>query len=104
MNQAHAMLQPSAFCRRSHRRAGPLLVGLIGCAIAATGCATLKMPSMPSMPWAKKDADAEKHGAGTLGEDDESSVISSEYTPTEADAGWDYFKGDNIKKRWKKVV
>ena len=56
------------------------------------------------MPWAKKDADAEKHGAGTLGEDDESSVISSEYTPTEADAGWDYFKGDNIKKRWKKVV
>ncbi|MEI6366524.1 MAG: tetratricopeptide repeat protein [Planctomycetota bacterium] len=62
------------------------------------------MPSMPSMPWAKKDADAEKHVAGALGEDDESSVISSEYTPTDTDAGWDYFKGDNIKKRWKKVV
>ncbi|MCX7415874.1 MAG: tetratricopeptide repeat protein, partial [Planctomycetia bacterium] len=62
------------------------------------------MPSMPSMPWAKKDADAEKHVAGALGEDDESSVISSEYTPTDTDAGWEYFKGDNIKKRWKKVV
>lgn len=107
MNQALAMLQPNAFCRRSHRHTRLLLVGLIGCAVAATGCATLKMPSMPSMPsmpWAKKDADAEKHVAGALGEDDESSVISSEYTPTDTDAGWDYFKGDNIKKRWKKVV
>jgi len=98
------MLQPNAFFRHSHRHAGPLLAGLIGCAVTATGCATLKMPSMPSMPWAKKDADPEKQVAGALGEDDESSVISSEYTPVDTDAGWDYFKGDNIKKRWKKVV
>ena len=104
MNHTHAMLQPNAFFRHSHRHAGPLLAGLIGCAVTATGCATLKMPSMPSMPWAKKDADPERQVAGALGEDDESSVISSEYTPVDTDAGWDYFKGDNIKKRWKKVV
>ena len=104
MNHTHSMLQPNAFFRHSHRHAGPLLAGLIGCAVTATGCATLKMPSMPSMPWAKKDADPEKQVAGALGEDDESSVISSEYTPVDTDAGWDYFKGDNIKKRWKKVV
>ena len=104
MNHTHSMLQPNAFFRHSHRHAGPLLAGLIGCAVTATGCATLKMPSMPSMPWAKKDADPERQVAGALGEDDESSVISSEYTPVDTDAGWDYFKGDNIKKRWKKVV
>jgi len=104
VNHTHSMLQPNAFFRHSHRHAGPLLAGLIGCAVTATGCATLKMPSMPSMPWAKKDADPEKQVAGALGEDDESSVISSEYTPVDTDAGWDYFKGDNIKKRWKKVV
>jgi outer membrane protein assembly factor BamD (BamD/ComL family) len=31
-------------------------------------------------------------------------VISSETAPTVRDAGWDYFKGENVKRRWKKLV
>jgi len=71
------------------------------CTLGIAGCATLKMPTMP---WAKSDADKEKNIAGELGEDADSSVISSEFTPADSDLGWDYFKGENIKKRWKKVV
>ena len=68
----------------------------------ATGCATLKTPTWP---WAKNDAAIGKEKVtGEVGADEESSVISSEFTPTEDDAGWDYFKGDNIQKRWKKMV
>jgi len=79
--------------------------GLLGLVIAAVlpaaGCATLKMPTMP---WAKKDADAGRKIAGELGEDADSAVISSEIGESDADLGWDYFKGENIKKRWKKMV
>ncbi|NCX99514.1 MAG: hypothetical protein EBX35_13305, partial [Planctomycetia bacterium] len=57
----------------------------------------------PTWPWAK-DAAAEKKLAGELGEDADSSVISSEFNPTEQEFGWDYFKGENIKKRWKKLL
>ncbi|MFM9194595.1 MAG: tetratricopeptide repeat protein [Planctomycetia bacterium] len=64
------------------------------------GCATIKTPTWP---WAK-NPDADKTLAGELGEDGDSAVISSEFNPTEQEFGWDYFKGENIKKRWKKIL
>ena len=70
--------------------------------VCLAGCATMKAPTWP---WAKNDAlEAEKKVAGELGEDADSAVISSEFTPVETDVGWDYFRGENIKKRWKKLV
>ena len=79
-----------------------LASALAVCAVVASGCATLQKPTWPwtkaSSPEAEKDIDRQ------LGEDADSEVISSEYTPTSDDVGWDYFKGDNVKKRWKKMV
>jgi outer membrane protein assembly factor BamD (BamD/ComL family) len=69
-----------------------LLFGLI----VASGCASL---TMPKMPWAKQQAAPE----ATAGAESDSDVISSEYKP-EGEFGWDYFRGENIKKRWKKLV
>jgi DNA repair protein RecO (recombination protein O) len=69
-----------------------LLLGLI----VASGCASL---AMPKMPWAKQQAAPE----ATAGAESDSDVISSEYKP-EGEFGWDYFRGENIKKRWKKLV
>ena len=71
-----------------------LLLGLV----SASGCASL---AMPKMPWAKQPAAADATAAGKA--DSDSDVISSEYAP-EGEFGWDYFKGENIKKRWKKLV
>jgi DNA repair protein RecO len=76
-----------------------LLVLATASLLAAAGCATIKMPTMP---WSKPDA--EKAAAAEVGEDGDSSVISSEYAPADTEFGWDYFKGDNIKKRWKKIL
>ena len=82
-----------------HTRSLLLLSAL--CSAMAAGCATIQMPKMP---WAKSDTDKQKQLAGELGEDADSAVISSEFTPAEKEFGWDYFKGENIKKRWKKLV
>ena len=76
-----------------------LLVLATASLLAAAGCATIKMPTMP---WSKTEA--EKSAAAEVGEDGDSSVISSEYAPADTEFGWDYFKGDNIKKRWKKML
>ena len=75
---------------------------LIGC-LTASGCATLQAPKWP---WSKKDAAAatEANLEQQLGEDADSAVISSEYTGATQDYAFDYLKGDNIKKRWKKMV
>jgi outer membrane protein assembly factor BamD (BamD/ComL family) len=70
------------------------------CLLLHAGCATFKPPTWP---WSKPAGTGDKV-AGELGEDADSSVISSEFNPTEQDFGWDYFKGENIKKRWKKMV
>jgi hypothetical protein len=78
-----------------------LLALILSASLPAAGCATLKMPTMP---WAKKDAASSEKIAGELGEDADSAVISSEIGESDADLGWDYFKGENIKKRWKKMV
>ena len=80
----------------------PLRPVLLACGIACAGCASLQKPQWP---WAAKaTADAQEDEIDKqLGEDAESEVISSEYR-TQDDPGWDYFKGDNIKRRWKKMV
>jgi tetratricopeptide (TPR) repeat protein len=69
------------------------LLTAVVCAVAAGGCATMKTPTWP---WSKPKPEA--------GEAVDADVISSEYSSAERDLGWDYFKGDNIKKRWKKMV
>ena len=73
---------------------------LVACVLMLAGCATIKTPTWP---WAKSP-DADKNLAGELGADGDSAVISSEFNPTEQEFGWDYFKGENIKKRWKKIL
>jgi outer membrane protein assembly factor BamD (BamD/ComL family) len=74
----------------------PFLVAATACAVAAAGCATLKTPAWP---W-QKDAST----ADTADTASDSDVISSEYQAGPRDSGWDYFKGENVKKRWKKLV
>jgi outer membrane protein assembly factor BamD (BamD/ComL family) len=77
-------------------------MALIAMLAAAAGCATIRNPTWP---WSKnKSTEAERQLAGQLGDDADSEVISSELAPSERELGWDYFKGDNIKRRWKKLV
>ena len=88
------------------RRAGlAACTAAIACVLLQSGCASIKTPNWktPTWPWSKAPS-AEKKLAGELGEDADSSVISSEFNPTEQEFGWDYFKGQNIQKRWKKMV
>lgn len=82
------------------RAARLLRVALAACALAAAGCATIQTPTWP---WSKPNTPADGVD-GQLGEDADSEVISSETAPTVRDAGWDYFKGENVKRRWKKLV
>lgn len=64
------------------------------------GCATIKTPTWP---WSKSDERAGSRVAGELGDDADSDVISSEYTPP-PEMGWDLLKGENVKRRWKRLV
>jgi outer membrane protein assembly factor BamD (BamD/ComL family) len=84
-----SILKP--FHTRSSRRLLPIIA--IVCGIAASGCATFKTPTWP---WSKDTPVADA--------DDESTVISSESAAPDGELGWDYFKGENVKKRWKKMV
>ena len=85
---------PFQAARRPARGSGRLgMLMLIVLTAATTGCATFKTPTWP---WAKETPVA--------GADDDSTVISSEYAAPEQEFGWDYFKGENVKKRWKKMV
>ena len=86
--------------RRPHDGLRATCIAIIACLLAQAGCATFKTPTWP---WSKSAGTGDKI-AGELGEDGDSSVISSEFNPTEQEFGWDYFKGENIKKRWKKVL
>ena len=88
----HSFIHPAG-----HRLCAAALV----CLVMQTGCATLKAPAWP---WSKTAATTEQQVNGALGADADSAVISSEFSPIEEEFGWDYFKGDNIKKRWKKVL
>jgi tetratricopeptide (TPR) repeat protein len=92
---------PSVRISSSNGPAGvAVFAAAITCTLLQAGCATIKTPTWP---WAKAQ-DTDKKLAGELGEDGDSAVISSEFNPTEEEFGWDYFKGENIKKRWKKVL
>ena len=84
---------------RSGTRARLAILALV--VIQLGGCATTI--KTPTWPWSKRGDEAGRRVAGELGEDAESDVISSEYTPP-AEAGWDWFKGENIKRRWKRLV
>ncbi|MFM7250184.1 MAG: tetratricopeptide repeat protein [Planctomycetaceae bacterium] len=64
------------------------------------GCATIKTPTWP---WSKSDERAGSRVAGEFGDDADSDVISSEYTPP-PEMGWDLLKGENVKRRWKRLV
>ena len=71
-------------------------------AACAGGCATFQAPKWP---WSKSDVVAKESALeGELGPDSDSEVISSEYTGESQDYGFDYFKADNIKRRWKKLT
>ncbi len=64
--------------------------------LLSSGCATL---TKPTWPWSDIDPGQEE----SL-DDESSSVISSEFTPSTEDFGWNALKGDTIKRRFKKLV
>jgi len=72
------------------RHPAPLVAAAFALVAAVGGCATLQTPTWP---WAKAKQTAA----------DGSTVISSEQGP-ERELGWDAFKGENVKKRWKKMT
>jgi len=72
------------------RRTLRCLAVVVTCGLAG-GCATLQTPSWP---WSKPRTTA----------DGESAVLSSEVGPSDGELGWDSFKGEAIKRRWKKMV
>jgi DNA repair protein RecO len=78
---------------------GPLLP-LVLAAIVAGGCTTL---STPKWPWAPRTA-AEQHIEGQLGADADSAVISSDYVEAEPESLWEYFRGENVRRRFKKMI
>ena len=89
--------QPSVRRRPLMGTAGFVL--LVAC---AGGCATFQAPKWP---WSKPDQAAQESALeGELGADADSEVISSEYTGASQDYGFEYFKAENIKRRWKKMV
>lgn len=76
------------------------VAALVLAAAMAEGCATFQAPKWP---WAKGDATAAAKD-GELGDDADSEVISSEYTGASQDYGFEYFKAENIRRRWKKMT
>jgi len=65
--------------------------------VLSSGCATIKTPTWP---WSDADTTVKRDAGDDSADGD---VISSEYTPP-PEMGWDLFKGDNIKRRWKRLV
>ncbi len=79
----------------------PALLLAAALTVLFCGCATTL--KTPNWPWSKRGDEAGRKVAGELGEDADSEIISSEYTPP-TDPGWDWFKGENVKRRWKRLV
>jgi outer membrane protein assembly factor BamD (BamD/ComL family) len=78
------------------------MAGFVLLAACAGGCATFQTPKWP---WSKPDAAGKESAVeGELGADAGSEVISSEYTGASQDYGFEYFKAENIKRRWKKMT
>ena len=74
----------------------PLVTGFF-ITLLASGCATL---TKPTWPWTDTSAGQEDPDI----DDESSSVISSEFAPSDEDFGWNLLKGDTIKRRFKKMV
>lgn len=87
---------------QSLRLAVALACAAAGLLAACSGCASLEKPVWP---WSQNPADEqEKKLSEELGEDANSSVLSSEYQPGDYDGGFGFLKGENIKKRYKQLV
>ena len=73
-----------------------MVVGLFFTTLTS-GCATL---TQPTWPWSDSSAGQDDSDI----DDESSSVISSEFAPSDEDFGWNLLKGDTIKRRFKKLV
>ena len=73
----------------------PLVIGFF-ITLLASGCATL---TKPNLPWTDTSAGQDDPDI----DDESSSVISSEFAPSDEDFGWNLLKGDTIKRRFKKT-
>ena len=82
--------------QRTCPRAFPLVIGFF-ITLLASGCATL---TKPTWPW----SDSSVGSDDSVIDDESSSVISSEFTPSDDDFGWNALKGDTINRRFKKLV
>ena len=56
--------------------------------------------TQPTWPWSNSSTGPDD----SVINDESSSVISSEFTPSDEDFGWNALKGDTIKRRFKKLV
>ena len=95
------MTPPCAIYFMSPHRITLSFVAMLTFVVTSVGCATIKTPTWP---WSSSTAakQTEANIAGELGEDADSEVISSEFKEQNSATGWDAFKGDNIKRHWKK--
>ena len=73
-----------------------MLITVFPVTLLISGCATL---TKPTWPWSDIDSGQEENP-----DDESSSVISSEFAPSNEDFGWNALKGDTIKRRFKKIV
>jgi len=69
--------------------------------LLAGGCATMQAPKWPWSPAASAAADQDD-GEGK--KQDDADVISSDDAGLGQDVGFEYFKGENVKKRWMKMT
>ena len=83
--------------RRAVSATLPRVATVVLCLVAGLGggCAST---AKPRWPWSGDKP------ARELGDSDDAEVISSERATADTGTGWDYFKGENIKKRWKKLL
>jgi outer membrane protein assembly factor BamD (BamD/ComL family) len=98
------MLHPSQAHRRSQSSTAAIAILAVTATVTAGGCATFQVPAWP---WGKDPAMAQAKEAELdreLGDNANGEVISSEYTGASQDYAFDYLKGENIQKRWKKMV
>ena len=97
------MTPPCAIYFMSPYRITLSFVAMLTFVVTSVGCATIKTPTWP---WSSSTAakQTEANIAGELGEDADSEVISSEFKEQNSATGWDAFKGDNIKRHWKKMT
>ncbi|MBM4021489.1 MAG: tetratricopeptide repeat protein [Planctomycetes bacterium] len=78
-----------------------LAAAVLACTLVTGGCATMQAPKWP---WSTAaPADAEQGDAAGERKDD-ADVISSDELGSGQDFGFEYFKGENVRKRWMKMT